>query len=95
MLGEWGVECHSGDSTQDFLGLDVLINTAPRCITDIAGVELLYASGVSVFDLASGENFGGSERVVRLPAIPDRVFPKSAGYAYADAICDYLGKNRA
>lgn len=90
MLGEWGVECSAGEALEDFLGLDVLINTAPRCITDMAGAELLYASGMSIFDLASGENFGGSERVVRLPAVPDRVFPESAGAAYADAICEYL-----
>ena len=90
-LGEWGIETLSGEDISEFSKIDVLINTAPKCITDKQGAELLHNLGVSLFDLASGENFGGSECVMRLPAVPDRVFPESAGYAYAQAICKYLG----
>lgn len=89
-LGEWGIETLPGTELSDFDKIDVLINTAPKCITDREGAEFLHSAGTSLFDLASGENFGGSERVVRLPGVPDRVFPESAGYAYAQAICRHL-----
>ena len=89
-LGEWGIESRRETSIEELSSLDVLINTAPRCITDASGAEMLHAAGVAVFDLASGENFGGSEWVIRLGGVPDRVFPESAGEAYAEAICRCL-----
>ena len=89
-LGEWGIESYPDGNIENLRSVDVLINTAPKCITDIAGADMLKASGVSIFDLASGENFGGADCVVRLPGVPDRVFPESAGEAYADAIYRFL-----
>ena len=90
-LGEWGIKSSSSTRLEDYMALDVLINTAPTTITDARGVGALYDAGVSVFDLASGENFDHSDKVVRLPGVPDRVYPKSAGEAYANALCDALG----
>ena len=66
--------------------LDVIINTAPTPFTDRAGVELLHARGVSIFDLASGENFGGSPFVERLSGIPGKFYPECAGEAYAEVV---------
>ncbi len=89
-LGEWGIDSTTSMRLEDYMSVDVLINTAPTPITDAGGALALNAGGVSIFDLASGENFGHSEYVVRLGGVPDKVFPESAGAAYADAICNAL-----
>jgi hypothetical protein len=91
-LGEWGIECLEDTTPEALSSVDVLINTAPRSITDQSGAQLLKRAGVSVFDLASGENFGGAEEVVRLRGVPERVFPDSAGDAYAEAIIRNIGR---
>ncbi len=91
-LGAWGIESSQTMTLEELLSVDVLINTAPAEITDNSGAIALHNAGVSVFDLASGENFGHCESVKRLVGIPDRVFPESAGTAYGEAICRALGK---
>ena len=90
-LGAWGIDSSQTLTLEELMTLDVLINTAPTSITDNSGAMALYRGGVSIFDLASGENFGYCEHVKRLPSIPDRVFPESAGMAYGEAICRALG----
>lgn len=90
-LGEWGIGSSTSERLEDYMSVDVLINTAPKQITDAAGAMALHECGVSVFDLASGENFGNCEHVVRLSSVPDKVFPESAGKAYGEAICRALG----
>ena len=62
------------------------INTSPTPFADRGEAERLHARGISIFDLASGENFGGSPFVKRLPGIPGKVYPESAGLAYAEAL---------
>ena len=89
-LGEWGIDSTTTMRLEDLISLDVLINTAPTPITDREGAAMLHTADVSIFDLASGENFGHAEQVIRLLGVPDKVFPESAGAAYADAICNAL-----
>lgn len=89
-LGAWGIDSSLSMTLEDLMAVDVLINTSPMQITDAFGAMALYNAGVAVFDLASGENFGHCESVKRLPGIPDKVFPESAGAAYAEAICRAL-----
>ena len=91
-LGEWGIDTSLSERLEDYMSVDVLINTAPKTITDKDGAAALYNAGISVVDLASGENFGHSEHVKRLGGVPDRVFPESAGYAYAEGLCEALCK---
>ena len=90
MLGEWGIDSTTSMRLEDYTMLDVLINTAPAPVVDAGGALALHAAGVSMFELASGENFGHAEQVVRLLGVPDKVFPESAGIAYAEAICSAL-----
>ena len=90
-LGAWGIDTSLSMTLENYMTLDVLINTSPMVITDMGGAVALHNAGVSVFDLASGENFGYCEYVKRLPGVPDRVFPESAGIAYGEAICHALG----
>lgn len=90
-LGKAGIRALCSDSIEDYASVDVLINTAPKRILDSGGVAELSDAGVALFDLASGENFDGSPLVARLGGVPDKVFPESAGRAYADALCRTLG----
>ena len=83
-LGEWGVHAEMLDTPEALFGVEVLINTAPIEIADIYGAEELLRSGVKIFDLASGECFGGCESVVRLKGVPGVRYPLSAGAAYAE-----------
>jgi len=44
------------------------------------------APGLRIMELASGENFFGSERVERLPALPERFYPETSAKVYKNYI---------
>ena len=91
-LSEYGVSTAPIDyksASADFSGLDIIINTAPQ------GLSSLFPLGrvtppKRVIDLASGDSFMGVEGVERLPGIPGKMYPKSAGRAYYKAIISHL-----
>ena len=95
-LGECGVETSPSEDIYargaEFSGIDILINTAPR---DMSGCfkngEIL--GGMRLLELASGENFAGISGVERLPSLPERMYPESAGRAYFDAVVRFLKTN--
>ncbi len=67
--------------------LDILVNTAPAKIFD----ENSHAPPcMDILELASGCFFEG-ERVIRLPSLPSRYYPISAGILYAEALFRALG----
>lgn len=88
-LGECGVDCvcppDSPDGKYDFSGIDILINTAPKNMAT-AFENKKVPDGMTVIELASGDNFSGIEGVVKLPALPERMYPESAGREYFKAI---------
>ena len=92
-LGESGVESRYIDydtpMLEDTEGLDVLINTAPTRLSGCFRGGRVPA-GTRVIELASGDNFPGVEGVVRLPSIPEKNYPTSAGAAYFRAIQGYM-----
>ncbi len=92
-LGECGVESrvidYSTPSLSDLDEVDVLINTAPAPLGS-AFPDGKIPSGLTVLELASGNNFVGVEGVIRLASIPERCYPKSAGRAYFHAIQRYV-----
>lgn len=88
-LGGMGVDATLGASAEGISGLDILINTAPADLFSEVPSELL--SGISVMELASGENFPGVEGVRRYPALPLRMFPVSAGRAWGRSAIRLLG----
>ena len=91
-LGECGVESASYDFIDgggSLSGIDVLINTAPMSLTVLFG-DGKIPDGMRVLELASGDNFGGIEGVERLPGIPDKMYPRSAGAAYFGAIEKFI-----
>ena len=80
-------------SAETLLGvgrLDVLINTAPARTVGEGALDALR--GVKVFELASGDNFPDGLDVVRLPSLPARAYPKSAGKCLAGSILRMLGE---
>ncbi len=92
-LSECGVESvYTGDKygyMYDFSGIDILINTAPK---NMAGSmdESTRKDGFRIIELASGDNFSGVSGVTRLPALPERMFPESAGRAYYRAVKRFI-----
>lgn len=94
-LGECGVDsvcvCDSGGGVYDFSGLDILINTAPKDMRD--SFPLGKYSDMRILELASGNNFDGVSGVERLPSLPEKMYPESAGAEYASAIERFLQKN--
>ena len=85
-LGEMGAEARVITESQDCAGLDILINTAPAKQLS----EELLPEGLDIIDLASGSIFEPSERLIKLPSIPDRMYPVTAGRLYAEAAMRFL-----
>lgn len=67
--------------------LDLIINTAPTPLGKTFGTAV--PRGQRVIELASGNNFEGVFGVERLMSIPDKMYPRSAGDAYFEAIIRY------
>ncbi len=87
-LGECGVdsECVPRESAHyDFSGIEILINTAPKDMKD-AFADGKIPDGMRVLELASGKNFEGVAGVEYLPSLPEKMYPVSAGAAYARAV---------
>lgn len=92
-LGECGIESvfvsEWDGGVHDFSGLDVIINTAPIDMTKSFPLGKAE-NGARIIELASGENFAGIKGVEKLPSIPEKMFPESAGKIYFDAIKRFL-----
>ncbi len=86
-LGKYGVPavrvCYGRDEKTDFSGLSVLVNTAPA---RLVRAEDLPDPPPRILEVASGDNLPASLPVERLPSLPGRMYPESAGIAYADAV---------
>ena len=80
---------YASAALEDLDELDVLINTAPTPLANCFEGRRI-PRGLSVIELASGKNFDGVEGVIKLPSIPERSYPKTAGRAYFHAIQRYV-----
>ena len=67
--------------------VDILINTAPAKIFD-TGTHI--PEKTEILELASGDNFGTAD-IRRLPSLPSRYYPITAGILYAEALFRALG----
>ena len=86
-LGKYGVRTvhvsyDSGEAV-DLSGLSVLVNTAPA---PLIRTEDLPDPPPRILEVASGENLPADTSVERLPSLPGRMYPESAGIAYAASI---------
>ena len=68
-----------------FSEIDVLVNTAPEKLFSDEAIDALLSRG-DIIELASGNNFGDHERVIRLPSLPERIYPVTSGEIYARRI---------
>ncbi len=92
-LGEYAdglLTVKSSRDTLDLDDIDILINTAPKDFSR-EFEEGKIPAGKRIIELASGDNFAGIFGVERLPALPERMYPESAGEAYAEAVKRRLG----
>ena len=81
-------------SESDLSDMDVIINTAPTHILDKEDTERLIAAGTTVFDLASGDNFGLCQAVVKPMSVPGKVYPESAGKSYGEMAIKYFSNTK-
>ncbi len=95
MLAEAGAMAEEICEEVDFSDLNILINTAPKEFLTRKKVSAILDGGTKIIELASGNNFS-DERVVRMPSVPDRMYPLSAGRLYANSIAKAMRriKNR-
>lgn len=84
-----GAEALGVDKIENFSGLDILINTAPKKLFSLNEEQRILSSGTKIIDLASGRSFA-SEMVVVMASIPDKMYPLSAGRLYAKHIVKAL-----
>lgn len=85
-LGESCVGAVVLSEQSDFSRLDILINTAPARQID----ESRLPDNLEIIDLASGNIFDSSDRLIKLASIPDVMYPHTAGRLYAEAIIRFL-----
>lgn len=76
--------------TGDYGDLDFLINTAPAPLLTREDLSAM-APGTRVIELASGRNFPADTEPERLPGIPRRMYPATAGRLYSEAILRGMG----
>lgn len=92
-LGECGMETSPSSDIYtgkaDFHGIDILINTAPKDMS-VCFADGKIPAGVRVIELASGKNFEGVSGVEPLAALPEKMYPESAGKTYFDAVARFL-----
>ncbi len=77
-LGSLGVSSSGYFSDASFDGVDLIVNTAPS-------ITLSPPADIPILELASGDNFP-ENTVTRLPALPAKHYPRSAGRIWANAI---------
>ena len=87
-----GIDARGADNIDATAGLDILINTAPARLISPEALRALTDSGCEVIELASGDNLPLDREITRLPSIPDRSFPVSAGRVYAAAVLRFIAR---
>ena len=91
-LNEHGMPAEFIKPTTDISGLDVLFNTAPAKLFSEEKIRSLLSSGGVLVDLASGGFYADIPECVRLPSIPEKYYPVTAGEIYADGIKRFISE---
>ena len=84
-----GVSCEKISESTDFLGCDVIFNTAPAVLIGENLLDRLLES-TKIVDLASGKIFPEKDGIVKLASIPEAFYPKTAGRIYAETVEKYI-----
>lgn len=89
-LCESGVSAKTTLTDEKISSLDLLVNTSPaKKINSQMLCDTLRT--VTVIDVASGKAVDDGENVVRLMSIPERMYPETAGRAYARFVLANMG----
>ena len=88
-LCENGVVAEKISESTDFLGCDLIFNTAPARLLGENILDALLES-TKIVDLASGKIFPEKDGILKLASIPEAFYPKTAGHLYAEAVEKYL-----
>ncbi len=86
-----GIEAASSEEISKYSDMDILINTAPAKLLSEADAAVLCEGGCKLIELASGEQLPDVQGKLKLPSIPDKMYPVSAGKIYAKAILRSIG----
>lgn len=86
-MGKLGIEAEIMDENANFDNLDLLINTSPAKF--VGKLDCLKEQPL-IIELASGDNFDASVPIEKLPSLPARMYPRSAGRLYAKYILEGL-----
>ncbi len=81
-----GIEAAKPEDISSGADLDILINTAPAKLISEKTADELAEAGTKMIELASGNQLPETKCLQKLPSIPDKMYPVSAGKIYASAI---------
>lgn len=84
-LAKAGIVCEKITDSTEFLGCDLIFNTAPAVLIDEGKLSRILAS-TRIVDLASGKIFPEAEGITKLASIPEAFYPETAGRLYAEAV---------
>ena len=87
-----GMEADMSENAGKYRDLDILINTAPARLLAKEDAEAMC--GCKLVELASGEALPDVDGKIKLPAVPDRMYPVSAARIYAKAIIKAMEQRR-
>ena len=87
LLSEFGVATSESVYSENLMGIDILLNTAPAKIFDTECTA--FSENMRVIDLASGNNFPAFPSVETYPSIPARMYPESSGELLAECALSY------
>jgi dipicolinate synthase subunit A len=88
-LSKAEILCEKITDSTDFLGCDLIFNTAPAVLIDDEKLSRILPS-TRIIDLASGKIFSETEGIVKLASIPEAFYPDTAGRLYAEAVEQFL-----
>ena len=93
-LSAMGASTAESPTVESIRDLDVLVNTAPAPL--LTAEELVsLPERLIIVDLASGVNFPDSPKVKKLPSIPEKMYPLTAGGVYFRHIAAVLSGGEA
>ena len=89
-----GMEADLSENAGKYRDLDILINTAPARLLTKEDAEEMARGGCRLIELASGDALPEVDGVLKLPSVPDRMYPVSAARIYAKAIIKAMDAGR-
>ena len=87
-----GIEAELSERAGKYRDLDILVNTAPAKLVSKEDADAMTRRGTRLIELASGDPLPEADGKIKLPSIPDRMYPISAARIYAKSIVKAMDK---